>query len=79
MVGLTLLSRFQVKGQTNTAPGPPGWGLGVGPTSPPGKRFNVAETSNTDTLMQQPKVGCIGLQWLKAYMYAPHVANGLSK
>ena len=36
-----LLGRFQVKGQKNTAPGPPGWGLGVGLTSPPCKRSIV--------------------------------------
>ena len=30
-----LAGQVQAKGQTNTSPRPPGWGLGVGPTSPP--------------------------------------------
>ena len=46
-----LLGMFQVKGQTNTAPGPPGWELGAGPTPPPCKRSIVTERLSLDTLM----------------------------
>ena len=34
--------------------GPPGWGLGVGPTTPPRKNYQVTETANMNSNPQSP-------------------------
>lgn len=45
MPGLTMPGRFRDRGQTKSAPGPPGLGLGVRLTTPPRKKQHVTETT----------------------------------